>query len=206
MGGGTGEKRSGMLLNAKRVTHGLVVVEFHEFLKVKFRSAARDRRNRRRRHGCGRGARAYPNAEEMRMVRAIALLALLEALRNGEYRATFHGFRVEAHRRTGPASSTPTVEVSLAVTLGGMSSNAASSPSTRCLRHSAVVNPIARCPMELKLSVRAMVTEMNSRCSMRLACHSSGRTNDVLRWLSQPVRCTLRIVLCSQSTQTGHIS
>jgi hypothetical protein len=32
----TGEKRSGMLLNARRVTHGLVVVDFHEFLKMKF--------------------------------------------------------------------------------------------------------------------------------------------------------------------------
>jgi len=63
--------------------------------------------------------RSYPNAEEMRMVRAIALLALLEALRHGEYRATFHGFRVEAHRRPGHDNAKPTVEVSLTVRLAG---------------------------------------------------------------------------------------
>jgi len=63
--------------------------------------------------------RAYPNAEEMRMVRAIALVALLEALRHGEYRATFHGFHVEAHRRPGHDNAKPTVEVSLTVRLAG---------------------------------------------------------------------------------------
>ena len=37
---------------------------------------------------------SLPGAEEFRMVRAIALLALLEAARDGEYRATF---RSEEH-------------------------------------------------------------------------------------------------------------
>ncbi len=64
-------------------------------------------------------ARVFPSAEEMRMVRAIALLALLQALRHGEYRATFHGFRVEAHRRPGHGSRPSTVEVSLSVRLAG---------------------------------------------------------------------------------------
>ena len=53
------------------------------------------------------------------MVRAIALLALLEAVHHGEYRATFHGFRVEAVRRHGLGHVAPTVEVNLAVTLAG---------------------------------------------------------------------------------------
>lgn len=51
------------------------------------------------------------------MVRAIALLALLEAVRHGEYRATFHGFRVEAVRHHGIGHDGPTVEVSMVVTL-----------------------------------------------------------------------------------------
>ena len=61
----------------------------------------------------------FPSAEEMRMVRAIALLALLEAVRHGAYRATFHGFRVEAVRRHGLGHVAASVEVSLAVTLAG---------------------------------------------------------------------------------------
>jgi len=64
-------------------------------------------------------SRCFPSAEEMRMVRAIALLALLEAARHGEYRATFHGFRVEAVRHHGLGQGAPTVEVRLAVTLAG---------------------------------------------------------------------------------------
>ena len=63
--------------------------------------------------------RYFPNAEEMRMVRAIALLALLHAARQGEYRATFHGFHVEAIRRDGIHDTAPIVEVRLAVTLAG---------------------------------------------------------------------------------------
>ncbi len=63
--------------------------------------------------------RSFPSAEEMRMVRAIALLALLEAVRHGEYCATFHGFRVEAVRRHGLGHVAPTVEVSIVVTLAG---------------------------------------------------------------------------------------
>lgn len=58
-----------------------------------------------------------PSAEEFRMVRAIALLALLEAARDGEYRATFHGFRIHA-RRQCPAGADAVVEVNLCVSLG----------------------------------------------------------------------------------------
>ena len=63
--------------------------------------------------------RCFPSAEEMRMVRGIALLALLKAARQGEYQATFHGFRVEAVRRDGIHDTAPIVEVHLAVTLAG---------------------------------------------------------------------------------------
>jgi hypothetical protein len=63
--------------------------------------------------------RRFPSAEDLRMVRAIALLALLEAVRHGEYRATFRGFRVEAIRRHGLGRAAPTVEVHLVVTLSG---------------------------------------------------------------------------------------
>ena len=55
------------------------------------------------------------------MVRAVALFALVEAVRHGEYHATFHGFRVESLRRKGLGDSTSrSIEVSLAVTRGGM--------------------------------------------------------------------------------------
>jgi hypothetical protein len=55
----------------------------------------------------------------MRMVRAIALVALLEAARHGAYRATFHGFRVESVRRKRLRDSTSSIEVRLDVTLAG---------------------------------------------------------------------------------------
>ena len=60
----------------------------------------------------------FPNAEELRMVRAIALLALLEAARHGEYRATFHGFRVQALRQCSAPGADAFVEVNLCVSLG----------------------------------------------------------------------------------------
>ena len=41
----------------------------------------------------------FPSAEELRMLRPIALLALLEAAHQGEYHASFHGFRVQALRQ-----------------------------------------------------------------------------------------------------------
>lgn len=64
--------------------------------------------------------RRFPSAEDMRMVRAIALLSLLEAVRHGKYQATFHGFRVEAVRRDGLGRDAPTVEIHLVVTFDGM--------------------------------------------------------------------------------------
>lgn len=59
-----------------------------------------------------------PSSEELRMVRAIALLALQEAARHGEYRATFHGFRVQALRKCLAPGSEAFVEVNLCVSLG----------------------------------------------------------------------------------------
>jgi hypothetical protein len=60
----------------------------------------------------------FPSAEELRMVRAIALLALLEAARRGEYHASFHGFRVQALRQSSAPGAHVFVEVNLCVSLG----------------------------------------------------------------------------------------
>lgn len=57
----------------------------------------------------------FPAAEELRMVRAIALLALVEAARRGEYRATFRGFRVQALRQYPVPGADAFVEVNLCV-------------------------------------------------------------------------------------------
>jgi len=53
----------------------------------------------------------------MRMVRAIALLALMEAARHGAYRARFRQFYVEAHREPGSTGSAASVHVHLCVSL-----------------------------------------------------------------------------------------
>jgi hypothetical protein len=63
--------------------------------------------------------RRFPSAEDMRMVRAIAMLSFLEAVRHGTYHATFHGFRVAAVRRDGLGRDAPTVEIHLVVTFDG---------------------------------------------------------------------------------------
>lgn len=52
------------------------------------------------------------------MVRAIAQLALLEAARHGEYRATFHGFGVLAWRQCPISRDGVVVAVNLYVLLG----------------------------------------------------------------------------------------
>ena len=54
----------------------------------------------------------FPSTEEIRMVRSIALLALMEAQRHGRWGASFRGFRIQA-RRQGPAGG-----LSLSVSLG----------------------------------------------------------------------------------------
>ena len=60
----------------------------------------------------------FPSIQEIRMVRSIALLALMEAQRHGRWGASFHGFRVQAQRQ-GPARSFAAfTEVSLSVSLG----------------------------------------------------------------------------------------
>ena len=60
----------------------------------------------------------FPSAEELRMVRGIALVALLEAARQGEYRASFHGFRVQALRQCSAPGVDVFVEVNLCVSFG----------------------------------------------------------------------------------------
>lgn len=52
------------------------------------------------------------------MVRAIARLALLEAARHGECRATFHGFSVLARRQCPIPGDGVVVAVNLCVLLG----------------------------------------------------------------------------------------
>lgn len=69
--------------------------------------------------GCvSRYSLGYPGVEELRMVRAIARLALLEAALHGEYRATFHGFSVLARRQYPISGDGVVVAVNLCVLLG----------------------------------------------------------------------------------------
>lgn len=84
-----------------------------------------------------------PSAEDMRMVRAVALLALLEVARHGEYHATFRGFRVEAVRRDGLGHRALAFEIHLVVTFDGtvvercaldVDEMHASSSETECFR------------------------------------------------------------------------
>ena len=60
----------------------------------------------------------FPSAEELRMVRAIALLALREAACHGQYRASFHGFCVQATRRCWLPDPDERFDVDLCVSLG----------------------------------------------------------------------------------------
>jgi hypothetical protein len=60
----------------------------------------------------------FPSAEELRMIRAIVLLAVGEAARHGHYRASFHGFRVSAQRQAVPSCAGDPVELELCVSLG----------------------------------------------------------------------------------------
>ena len=63
-------------------------------------------------------AACFPGTEEIRMVRSIALLALMEAQRHGRWGASFRGFRIQALRQ-GPAGGFATFsEVSLSVSRG----------------------------------------------------------------------------------------
>jgi hypothetical protein len=60
----------------------------------------------------------FPGTEEIRMVRSIVLLALVEAMRQGRWGASFHGFRVQAQRLGPVLGLTDFTEVSLSVSLG----------------------------------------------------------------------------------------
>ncbi len=60
----------------------------------------------------------FPSSEEIRMVRSIALLALMEVQRHGRWGASFHGFRVQAQRQGPPRGFVAFTEVSLSVSLG----------------------------------------------------------------------------------------
>ena len=59
---------------------------------------------------CGYAWACAAGAQELRMVRAIARLALCEAARHGEYHASFHGFAVDA-LRASPAAGADISEV-----------------------------------------------------------------------------------------------
>lgn len=60
----------------------------------------------------------FPSTEEVRMVRSIALLALMEAQRHGRWVASFHGFRIQALRQGPARGCAALIEVSLSVSLG----------------------------------------------------------------------------------------
>ena len=60
----------------------------------------------------------FPSSEEIRMVRSIALLALMEAVRHGRWGASFHGFRVQALRQGAARGCAALTEVSLSVSFG----------------------------------------------------------------------------------------
>jgi hypothetical protein len=60
---------------------------------------------------------SFPDIEEQRMLRAIGVLALVEAALQGEYRACFHGFRVRSWR-IGPATTTGVRRVGVEVSFG----------------------------------------------------------------------------------------
>ena len=59
----------------------------------------------------------FPSAEDMRMVRSIALLGLLEAAQRGRYHARFRRFEVCAWRDPEPAERFTSVRVHLCVAL-----------------------------------------------------------------------------------------
>ena len=63
---------------------------------------------------------AFPDIEEQRMLRAIGVLALMEAAVHGEYCACFHGFRVRSWR-IGPAISAGVQRVGVQVSFGAES-------------------------------------------------------------------------------------
>jgi hypothetical protein len=71
--------------------------------------------------GAARAVRSarLPDAEELRMVRAIAMVVLLEAARRGEYRASFHAFRIQAARQPTGSPVAAFIEVRLCVTWDG---------------------------------------------------------------------------------------
>jgi hypothetical protein len=70
------------------------------------------------RSALGQHPMRLPGVEEIRMVRAIAHLALEEAARHREYRATFRGFHIHALRRRSMPGMDDRREVSLCVSFG----------------------------------------------------------------------------------------
>lgn len=60
----------------------------------------------------------FPGTEEVRMVRSIALLAIMEAVRQGRWGASFRGFRVQALRQGSTRGGAAFTEVSLSVSFG----------------------------------------------------------------------------------------
>lgn len=72
----------------------------------------------RSRIGAATEPACFPGTEELRMVRSLVWLALGEAVRQGSYAASFHGFRVQARRTGPPRGSAAFAEVCLSVNLG----------------------------------------------------------------------------------------
>ena len=68
--------------------------------------------------GAGAEPACFPGTEEIRMVRSIALLAIMEAQRHGRWGASFHGFYVHALRQGSARGFAAFSDVSLSVSLG----------------------------------------------------------------------------------------
>ena len=130
----------------------------------------------------------FSSSEEIRMVRSIALLALMEAQRHGRWGASFHGFRVQAQRQ-GPARSFAAfTEVSLSVSLGKV-----------LVERSTVTTNYADA-MEPNAWAMVICFEY-ALLDSHAAWRASGNAVGVPRWLRQPDRCTLRIALRSRERQ-----
>lgn len=59
----------------------------------------------------------FPSAEDLRMVRSIALLRMLEAVQHGKYHARFRRFQVHAWREPEPADRFTIVRVHICIAL-----------------------------------------------------------------------------------------
>jgi hypothetical protein len=136
----------------------------------------------------------HPDAEEIRMVRAIARLALLEAIIRGKYHASFHGFVLDAVRCIADSGAGDVLEVRLAVRMGNSLAECCtiSLPAYACSVDKISflsVQELTSCP------TLSEIGGLRAPCALWLA-HCGAI--EVSRWLSQPARCTSRTTLRSQ--------